>query len=212
MTYKILSIDVGMTNLGFIITHFNKNWTFDQIIYIKKINLMILKHRNDPKNCKIPHTLELSDRLDHFLSYYSNLFENIDYVLIERQPITGLTSIEQLLYSYFKYKSIVKLLSPISMHKWLKISDFTYEQRKVATVTFADKLLHNNTNWNELIRKHDIADALCFTWFFASKQRKKNILQASAIQNSEKVRSSNIKCTNNWFKQFAYNGNDHNGQ
>ena len=53
------------------------------------------------------------------------------------------------------------MISPLSMHQHFGLGHLTYEQRKQRTEFIASKYINNFQNYDQLTRKHDIADALC---------------------------------------------------
>jgi hypothetical protein len=165
----ILSIDVGYTNLGLsralIDENFNVTFT-----YVHKVDLGHVVHGRVPAHeCTIPHTRETCDRIDHFVQEYWPLLEECDFLLIERQPPTGLKDVEGLLMSKFRKKTI--LISPNSMHKYFRISHLDYEQRKDFTTDTANKYVGHFANYKNLIRKHDIADSVCMCLYHTEKLR-----------------------------------------
>ena len=134
----ILSIDVGYTNMGLSSALIDENFN---IIFrnVYKIDLGHVVHNRVPAHqCTIPHTRETCDRIDHFVQEYLPLLEECDYILIERQPPTGLKDVEGLLMSKFRNKTI--LISPNAMHKYFKISHLDYDQRKEFTTSHAKQI------------------------------------------------------------------------
>lgn len=164
----ITSIDVGYNNVGLVVAE----CTDDEIDVklFKKIDLTIMKHNTvDVCNCKIPHTNELSDLVAHFVQEYSDFFNMSDKILIERQPPGGLTNVQTLLHYIFRDK--VELISPTSMHKHFGIGHLDYENRKLRTVEISSKYI----DFKGLIRKHDVADAMCMIIFYDDINKKNNI-------------------------------------
>ena len=161
MTY--LSVDVGITNLALVkatVGDFKITSILDAIV----INLSTIPHRSVPMDqCRLHHSNDVFDKLEHLFQEYPLLFQNVDYMLIERQPITGLVHVEQLLFG--KFRSIARLVSPNSMHKWLGIGQLSYDQRKIETTRIAEPFLKQFSNWIPSERLHDMADALCILLF-----------------------------------------------
>jgi len=163
----ILSIDVGYTNMGLsrALIDDNFNVTFTDVY---KIDLGHVVHDRVPAHeCTIPHTCETCDRIDHFVQEHWPLLDECDCILLERQPPTGLKDVEGLLMSKFRNKTI--LISPNSMHKYFRISHLDYEQRKDFTTSHANKYIGHFSNYENLIRKHDIADSVCMCLFHVDK-------------------------------------------
>ena len=155
----IVSIDVGYVNLG--LTRATVDECFNvSFIDVIKINLRHTRHTRVPAcECKIPHTNETCDRIAHFLQEYEPILGSAETILIERQPIMGLKDIEGLIMSANRSRTI--LVSPNSMHRFFGISKFTYDERKVQTEKIAEKYVGHMEEYQNLERKHDIADAVC---------------------------------------------------
>jgi len=96
------------------------------------------------------------------LQEHADLFVGVDHVRIERQPLTGLTDVEQLLFGHFRSKA--RLVSPNSMHRHFHIGHYVYEQRKTQTTRIAEPYLCHLPAWQRE-RVHDLADALCIVLF-----------------------------------------------
>ena len=64
-----------------------------------------------------------------------NLFEIIPYfntsnfILIERQPFSGIVAVQEIILYHFNKKCI--LISPVKMHKYMKIDHLDYNNRKL---------------------------------------------------------------------------------
>ena len=155
----IVSIDVGYVNLG--LTRATVDECFNvSFIDVIKINLRHTRHTRVPAcECKIPHTNETCDRIAHFLQEYEPILGSAETILIERQPIMGLKDVEGLIMSANRSRTI--LVSPNSMHRFFGISKFTYDERKVRTEKIAEKYVGHMEEYQNLERKHDIADAVC---------------------------------------------------
>lgn len=145
---KYLGIDIGYYNIGLALTECTGPHV--EVIFVAKVDLTRFKSRQTP---------ELSDMIHAFVTEYSHIFCDADKIVIERQPPGGFGSIEVLLHYIFRHKAI--LISPLSMHKHFGIGHLTYEQRKERTEIIASKYIINFQNYDQLTRKHDIADALC---------------------------------------------------
>jgi hypothetical protein len=187
---KITSIDVGYHNLGLVKAFIDDTYeiTVEQIF---TVDLPKLPHRQIKRqDCQLNHTSELADLMAHFIQEFGHLLDEADKILIERQPPTGLTSIETLLF--YLYRNKTELISPNSMHKHFMIGQLEYEKRKERTVEFSSQLLENFEFYKELERKHDIADAVCMIIFYNST-------------NKEKYRLEHIDKSIS-FDQFRYNG------
>lgn len=170
---KIIGIDIGYYNIGLVLAECTGPNV--DILYVQKVDLTDFKTRDAP---------ELSDMVNTFVTAYSNIFNQSDQILIERQPPGGISSVEVLLHYIFRDKAI--LISPVSMHKHFGIGHLDYEQRKERTEVIASKYIKDSTYYERLERKHDIADALCMILFQNYKngtQFKKKAIEHSGLFN-----------------------------
>lgn len=169
------SIDIGIINLGFVVAKVDTEWSDLKILFVDNIDITNLAHTKVSRdNCKLRHTKELVDRMNHFMQEQKDWLDQIDVLLIERQPLDGITSVQDLLFHCYRDK--VKLLSPTAMHKWLGISQLPYEKRKEKTVEYAMPFLEEFKAWHAHTRKHDMADAMCFLlWYVDTERTKYNI-------------------------------------
>ena len=155
----ILSIDVGMLNLGLVYI----KWDGESIDVevARKIDLTRCIHRVVPPNeCTLYHTNAICDRVAHFFQEWEFYFVQADIILMERQPPMGLKDIEALIQ--FNWRSKVHMISPQSMHKHFRMSG-DYDMRKIETTAMATPYLLGHKLPE---RKHDIADAVCMFLFW----------------------------------------------
>ena len=168
MSQIIVSCDVGIVNLAFVkveVQHFKVLKVLEAFV----INLVELPHRKVKRDeCKLYHTNDVYDRMQHFLQECGERFEDMDVLLIERQPIKGLVHVEQFLFGTFRDKT--HLVSPNAMHKWLNIKHLDYDQRKESTTQYAEQFLKLHTQFQNRDRKHDMADALCILLYWLQKK------------------------------------------
>ena len=158
----VLSIDVGWTNLAFIKAHVDpERWVITHILATFCVDLSSLPHKKVPlSQCLLHHSNDAFDKIQHLIQEFeADYFQDLDQIFIERQPITGLVHIEQLLFGYFRQRA--QLISPNAMHKFFKIHDFDYETRKKITTKIAEEFLKNFSSWQERTRLHDMGDAFC---------------------------------------------------
>lgn len=160
------------------------------ILRIDCSDITVLEHNKISRTqCALFHSNDAVDRVNHYLQEYMDVFKNVDIVLIERQPISGLVHIEQLLFSYFREKA--RLLSPNAMHKFFKIGGFSYDQRKEETVKIAEPFLSKFYLWHTLQRKHDISDAMCLLIYYVSSIRLHTLTQTLKQQHNQHNHNSN---------------------
>ena len=180
--YLILGIDVGINNLGMSLITSDLEFNFISIVGLDLINirewkcgngLLLPSERITRQECPLYHKNCVSDWLEHIFTFYNICFLKSDFILIERQPMTGLVCVEQLIFSKFRTKAF--LIHPRSMHKYFEIGHQNYEQRKISTVN----ILKENINiqyvldtLNSFKRKHDMADSFCIVLFWLSTKRK----------------------------------------
>ena len=166
----IIGIDVGYHNMAMVETLVNEDYDVTVTnVYI--IDLKNLPHRRvSVRNCCLNHSNEIVDLMAHFIQEYGSILDNADKVLIERQPPTGLTQIETLLF--YLYRNKTTLVSPNAMHSHFKIGHLEYNDRKQQTILIANPYLKDYPN---LGRIHDASDALCLILFhvWPYKERKR---------------------------------------
>lgn len=158
---KLISIDIGIINLGFICgTLIDKNLI---ITYCELIDLTELIIECD-KKCGLLHENSICDYMMHFFKKYSTKFEECDKIIVERQPLKGITSIQELLLREYRNKCV--LISPSTMHKYFDINIYNYERRKKAVEKIATPYLSGFKHFCFQERKHDMADAFCILFYY----------------------------------------------
>jgi len=193
---KILSIDVGIINLGYVFaeihsvyikyrnlslkTKYNQENDFNiNVIECNKVDITNIRHSSVKQcDCKLHHDRCIPDYIDHFIQEHIHLFESADMILIERQPPVGITNVQDLLFKLFRNK--VLLISPNSVHKYFKLSK-DYDIRKIESEDIAKKYLSNFTNFNNNIRKHDISDAMLMIIYYYKLNKIKNEIKNDLI-------------------------------
>jgi len=160
---KIISIDIGIINLGLVKCTIWDDWTIKSIDSIQLID--IRKECLECKTGECPHRHDrcFTDYMNHFFDNHPEL-NNADHILIERQPPQGLVSIQELILN--KYRETVVLICPRSVHKHFSITHLNYDERKIASVVTAQEVLSKFDRKLSGRRNHDIADAICqLCWF-----------------------------------------------
>jgi len=160
-SFSMTSIDIGVINLGLVTSTISLNGS----IVIDEIKLVNIQDFECLPDCELYHDKCFGDYMEHVFRKYNKFFES-DVILVERQPIQGFTVIEQLIFSRYRNKSY--LISPNSMHCFFQINELDYENRKLYTIKIAERYLENFQYFQDLERKHDIADAVCFILFYVS--------------------------------------------
>lgn len=191
----ILSIDIGIINMGITKAIIYPTYTF-KIISCRLINILGYTCRD--KHCTFGHKRSICDCLNHL--FKNSLFDT-DIILLEKQPITGLTSVEELILN--KFRTVTCLIYPTSMHIALGIDHLDYEHRKIMTVKFAEKYISHFPDFSHE-RKHDMSDSMCFIiYFFQIMKLNKPIIKPK-IENKQFLNSnSNFS---NFISQFKYKG------
>jgi len=194
---RILSIDIGIIHLGMTLITTEK-YNFSSLDWF---DLIDITKDHCVSKCPLPHSNTFCDRIAHILYKYQNLFENVDVILIERQPPTGLTAIEQLFFCAYREKSI--LIAPNSVHKYFGMTGLDYETRKVMSEKIATKYVpeHLQQRLASFNRQHDIADSILFTLFYCFKQRERKINERLLKKREKAMRRYNkrLKMSNNDF-------------
>ena len=195
-TLKVLSIDVGIINLGYVYSEIsfhlpeteskykahllNNNYSLNisnvknsiHILDCNRIDITNVKHKRvNFCDCKLHHDRCIPDYLDHFIQE-TPYFEECDILIIERQPPVGITNIQDLLFKQFREK--VLLISPGSIHKYFGMSN-VYEERKEESEKIAESYLSNFSKFTTNNRKHDISDALLMCIFYYKQHMEKII-------------------------------------
>ena len=175
---KVLSIDIGITNLGYVFADLNfntnlniikNNIILDRTDYISilkcdRVDITIVKHNKTSLcNCKLHHENCIPDYLDHFIQEHDDIFETAEIILIERQPPVGITNVQDLLFT--KFRSKVKLISPSSVHKFFNMSR-EYLIRKEQSEDISMKYLYFLNNFMNNTRKHDMSDAMLMILYY----------------------------------------------
>jgi hypothetical protein len=168
----VVSIDIGYHNLGMVNSIVDDKTYEIKILDVFKIDITKIIHKKIKRyDCKLYHTSELSDYFSHFVQEFGDILDQADKILIERQPPGGLTNVEALFV--YTYRDKIELISPNSMHKHFQINFLEYEKRKEKTIEFSESFLENFKEYQELSRKHDIADAVCMIIFKFAKHKEK---------------------------------------
>jgi len=110
------------------------------------------------ENCKLKHTMCISDYMAHLFQKYSDIFEKSHIILIERQPPKGFVAIQELILFKYREKSI--LLSPNAIHKHFSMSK-VQKFRKMFTEKLSKERLQPFPDYTNNERKHDMGDAYC---------------------------------------------------
>lgn len=209
---KVLSIDVGMKNLGFIYaTVCRKEGRFHLDVHrLGRVDLTCYRHRQVPRHeCKLRHDGHVSTRVLHFIQEHRDMFDGARLILVEQQPPTGLTSIEAIFHSTFYHK--VRSVSPAALHSFFGVRHLDYDGRKQYMVRLADRYLRTFDAYTRERRKHDVADAFAFIYFHHQRERFTHDAGARGEETSPRKSAAaedKVDMANkaNPFAQYAYRG------
>lgn len=206
----VCSIDVGVKHLGLSLLEFNKDYTIHEIIWFDCIDITKHVHldENSSKNCKMFHEKLLSDYLSHIFYMYKKLFKCCTHILIERQPLVGYVSVEQLFV--YKFRKKIVLLSPNSVHAYFKWN-CDYDERKIKSSSVVLNLLKKQKNrlylvdqFENLPRTHDVSDAINMAYYWSSVKHKKYRQECYLHELQERINSVNgFEKNILWLEQFS---------
>lgn len=158
----ILGFDIGIINLALVGAYINENYTLNKIDFCELINITDIQCNG--KDCSIKHDKNVAYYMKHFFRNYKHLLDKADFIVIERQPLVGITDVQEIIL--YEYENKSELVSPNSMHKFYNINDLEYEKRKERTVKLTQRFLKDFKSFQNNERKHDMADALCIIRFW----------------------------------------------
>lgn len=203
--YKtVLSIDIGITHLGLSLCSITDDFDIHEVLYIDLID--ITKFHCE-KDCEWNHSRNIADWLTHLFSNEYDLFNNADHILIERQPLSGLKAVEQIIFMVLRDKA--ELISPNSVHKMFHLPRGDYDGRKVICESIVRKFLNSQqlSIFESHERKHDIADSILFTYFWCKKKK----IRKQAEERKKKLHDIKVRLENGEYvsideklEQFRY--------
>lgn len=206
-----LGIDVGIINLAIVKCQV-EHYKIVTILDARCINLNELTHSVVPRDqCKLQHSNDVYDKLQHMLQEHFDIFDGVDQVRIERQPLCGLVHVEQLLFGHFRSKS--RLISPNAMHKHFDIQMYDYDGRKIQTTRIAEPYLDHMAEFQQRERVHDLADAVCIVLFSlcVEKREYEANIKAELQNQQQKQRQQEFldrfgppSVMDHFFEQFRY--------
>jgi len=207
---KILAVDVGLVHLALVSVEVPDNYlTRDEVLLCSElttcnlIDIIELMAKCRDSNCELYHDKIICDYVTHLFKKYKDLFESADKILIERQPITGIVAVQELIMKEYRHKS--ELISPNAMLNFFDILQYEYKVRKVHTVKFASTYLGSFEEFVFNERKHDMADALCLIYYHLSDLRKTHRVEQDRKMKEEqdKLKYGRV-CLN--IESYAYTG------
>lgn len=195
---KFISIDVGILNLAILEIDIKKEkhcLKISEITNCHLINITELVEWCSDKTCTLQHNKCISDYMSHLFKEYP-IFDKADKILVERQPLFGLTAVQEIIN--YQYSNKVELVSPNGMHAFFGInkksgdSEKDYEMRKNFVTKYSEPYLNKFKIFNELDRKHDLADTVCLLKYWLSKENE-TLFKEKIEKDFKKTHSGFIK-------------------
>jgi hypothetical protein len=207
-----VSFDVGIIHMGLFVGDYDEASLCDENVpvtmyMIEMVDLTQLRHERVKRSeCKLQHSNHIVDRMAHFFQEYEPQFQEFGEVIdvmVEQQPITGIGSVESLIIQ--KYRDIITVISPVSMHKWAGISHLEYDQRKQAvTAQITEVVPKEFTSYHNEPHKFDMADALMlFLFEISRRQTKAREIQAKTEREGMFARTQKATIPE-FFEQFRH--------
>ena len=199
-TIKVLSIDIGIINLGYVFAELSETVN---VLECNRINITHMKHNKVKReNCQLHHECCIPDYLDHFIQEYIHLFDSADTILIERQPVMGLMNVQDLLFIRFRKK--IRLISPNSVHKFFKMTKGEYEIRKNESNAIAIEYLEKFVSYQNNERRHDISDAMLMVLYYFKNNCFKKIIEVKLPFCKAKLPFNSTKFDITDLEQFRF--------
>ena len=173
---KIVGIDVGHTNLAMVVAEVEVNSKTDELVGIKVVHAQMTDLGNmmcpNPQECIfLPTDRSSAHKCHHWVEACDEWFGGSDLVVMERQPLCGLTGIEQSIYIYVKQRysggsaNHIRLLSPNSMHCHFNMSgDKSVRRGEIVEISRA--YLEESRAFKNAREKDHLADAFGFILFY----------------------------------------------
>lgn len=183
----IISIDIGFEHFAMIGANVTPYWKLEEVVTCKLINIKNLVLDCNNCDCKLQHSMCISDYMAHLFHIYNDIFQKADTILIERQPPQGFIAVQELILFKYREKSI--LLSPNSMHKHFSMSK-VQKLRKMFTEKFSQRHLQSFPDYAKNDRKHDMGDAYCqLIYYLNVKESNRRTSKYFTYLNDKKAKS-----------------------
>jgi len=158
----IISVDIGVHNLGWCWCEIDDETWDPKSIVIKNVGRMDISYHSHLKvcarECKLHHDNNMVDYVLHYKQDFGWMFDQSDIVLIERQPPGGFINIQDLFTLFWRDK--VQLINPVSVHTHFGMRVYDYDQRKVKSMEIASEYIGEEISFKSNVRKHDMSDAM----------------------------------------------------
>ena len=99
---KVLSIDVGIINFAFTF------WNYGELIDFEKIDITNFIKENE-KKCIAVYMKNLFEKISYF--------KEANYIIIERQPFSGIIAVQEIILSKFYNKCILMKVEKLKQLK-----------------------------------------------------------------------------------------------
>lgn len=184
MTMKIVSFDIGHTNLAMVVVNVEVDQNTCEVLEITPIHTLMtdLANIQCTGNCIFMKTDKSSShKCHHFVESIHEHLVGSDLVLAERQPLCGLTGIEQSLYIYIKQRysggrpNHMRLISPNSVHAHFNMST-EKPTRRIQVVDIVYNYLKDCNAFIKVKDKDHLADAFIFVLFYCQTTLQKEMV------------------------------------
>lgn len=173
-SFLITSIDIGLVAMGICLAKVDsKTLTIKKLLRYENINLIHLTSKTcKALKCVYQNQNTISHYIHHFFKKFRYIYfnEKIRVILVERQPITFFSSIEQLIQ--FKYPNRVKLVSPTTLGKYLGTLGLERAEKKRISIENAKKNF-SEEQLQTITLIHDFCDAINYIEIYLLDQKNK---------------------------------------
>lgn len=163
----LLAIDIGIVNLGLVSVWCSEDGSEVRVESARRIDITKFRHRRVPASeCRLHHDSFTCDYVSHLVQEEAPLFEAADRVLIERQPIQGITDVFHCLLMHIPRGKVV-VMSPNAIHKRYAMSvDYEVRKRQSVSMMYDAYEIPSETTEAFQDRLHDIGDCFLLVRFF----------------------------------------------
>jgi hypothetical protein len=145
----VLSIDIGIVNLGFVFANIDLETDSVEVIKCNRVDITYIRHNRVAFcDCKLHHEYCIPDYLDHFIQENEDIFTEAEIILIERQPPVGITNVQDLIFTKFRPK--IFFINPCTVHKHFNMSK-DYSRRKEQSESICKKYLESFNTFNNIL-------------------------------------------------------------
>jgi hypothetical protein len=201
-----VGIDIGHENMGISCGLYSIDHKLINIYYTSKISLASIcssvHHKTVSfKECKLYHTNNYCDKIDHFCQYYQEHLNRANRIYIEYQvPESTNKVLEQLIM--IKYRDFSKLIHPSTMHSLFGIKHLDYDGRKSHLENMTKRYMTQDCKllFDQHKRQHDMADGAAIMMCGMEKDK------PPQQYNPKYIQLSDGSYTVSPFSSFIYKG------